>query len=271
METRTLPLSTATTHDDTAHGEGAGALLFSGLASALLGVLRNLALAGKCLAFGLGALLVGRFARGGNLLRRGVMALVQVPLEVVLGLCGRVLSGAQTVLGLEPVGCGLGAKQLTELRKVFGDGLDYSRVRLKVGRLGLLALPGRPFTLGNTLYVPRDIPRSASGALVLPMHLLVRGVGHIWQYQTGRTDHVCETLWAQEFGDGADWRSALDEGRGWRELDPAQQARFLQVAYARSGYFLAPGQHFVDEDTGRDYTPQLEAALEQVRSRRGAP
>jgi hypothetical protein len=270
METRTLPLSTVP-HDETARGEGAGALLLSSLASALLGVLRNLALAAKCLALGLGALLTGKFARGGNLLRRSVMALVQVPLEVVLGLGGRVLSGVQTVLGWEPMGCGLGAKQLTELRKVFGDGLDYSRVRLKVGRLGLLALPGRLFTLGHTLYVPRDLPRSASGALMLPMHLLIRGVGHLWQYQTGRTDHVCETLWAQEFGDGSDWRSALDEGRGWRELDPAQQARFLQVAYARSGYFMAPGQRFVDEDTGKDYTQQLEAALEQVRSRRGAP
>lgn len=270
METRTLPLSE--TPNVAAHvDEGTGALLWSGLASALFGVLRNLALAGKCLAFGLGSLLVGRFARGSNLLRRGVMALVQVPLEVLLGLGGRVLSGVQTLLGLEPVGCGLGAKQLTELRKVFGDGLDYSRVRLKVGRLGLLALPGRLFVLGHTLYVPRDIPRSASGALLLPMHLLIRGVGHVWQYQTGHTDHVCETLWAWWFGDGSDWRSALDEGRDWRELDAEQQARFLQVAYARSGYFVAPGQRFVDEDTGKDYTKQLEASLEQVRSRRGAP
>ncbi|QRK10703.1 hypothetical protein JQX13_11855 [Archangium violaceum] len=225
----------------------------------------------KCLVFGLAGLLVGRFARGGRNLRRAVMKLVQVPLDVLLGLGGRVLSGLQTPLGLEPRGCALSAKQLTELRKVFGDGLDYERVRLKVGRLGLLGLPGRAFVLGNTLYVPRDLPRSAAGALLLPMHLLVRGMGHVWQYQAGGTDPVCETLWARWFGDGTDWRTALDEGQSWRELDPEQQARFLQMAYARSGYFLAPGQRFVDEDTGVDYTKQLEAALEQVRTRRGAP
>ncbi|PTL84876.1 hypothetical protein [Vitiosangium sp. GDMCC 1.1324] len=246
-------------------------LLFSGLASVVLGVMRSLGMAVRCLAFGIGGLLVGRFARGSNHLRRAVMTLVRLPLDVMLSLGGRLLSGAQTLLGVEPVGCRLAAKQLTELRKVFGDGLDYERVRLKVGRLGLLALAGRPFALGNTLYVPRDLPRKESGAGQLPMHLLMRGMGHIWQYQTGGTDHVCETLWARGFGDGADWRTALDEDRSWRELDPEQQARFLQVAYARSGYFLAPGQRFVDEDTGVDYTRQLEAALEQVRTRRGAP
>jgi hypothetical protein len=239
--------------------------------SASLGVLRNLWWAVKCFARGLGALLTGKLSTGGHELLRAVLKLVQLPLEVLLSLGGRVLSGVQTLLGLEPVGSRLAPRQLTELRKVFGDSIDYERVRLKVGRLGLLSLPGRPFVLGHTLYVPRDIPRTDSAALQLPMHLLVQQMGHVWQYQAGGTDYVCETLWGGWFGEGSDWRTVLDAGRSWGELDPEQQVRLLKVAYARSGYFEAPGQRFVDEDTGVDYTGQLTRALEQLRARKGAP
>ncbi|AKJ03880.1 hypothetical protein ATI61_116129 [Archangium gephyra] len=246
-------------------------LLLAGLVSAGLGVLRNLWWAVKCFARGLGRLLTGKFSTGGQELRRGVLKLVQLPLDVLLSLGGRVLSGIQTLVGIEPVGSRLAPRQIAELRKVFGDSLDYERVRLKVGRLGLLSLAGRPFVLGHTLYVPRDIPRTDAAALQLPMHLLIQEMGHIWQYQAGGTDYVCETLWSPWFGEGSDWRTALDAGRSWGELDPEQQVRLLKVAYARSGYFEAPGQRFVDEDTGVDYTGQLARALEQLRTRKGAP
>lgn len=247
-------------------------LLLAGLVSAGLGVLRNLWWAVKCFARGLVGLLTGKPSAGGRELVRGVLKLVQIPLDVLLSLGGRVLSGLQTLLGVEPVGGRLGPRQIAELRKVFGDSIDYERVRLKVGRLGLLSLPGRPFALGHTLYVPRDIPRTDSGALqLLPMHLLIQEMGHIWQYQTGGTDYVCETLWSRWFGEGSDWRTALDAGRSWGELDPEQQVRLLKVAYARSGYFQAPGQRFIDEDTGVDYTGQLEQALAQLRAGKGAP
>lgn len=245
--------------------------LLAGLVSAGLGVLRNLWWAVKCLARGLGGLLTGKFSTGGHELLRGVMKLVQLPLDVLLSIGGRVLSGVQTLLGVEPRGGRLSPAQIAELRKVFGDSLDYERVRLKVGRLGLLSLPGRPFVLGHTLYVPRDISRKESAALQLPMHLLVQELGHVWQYQAGGTDYVCETLWSQWFGEGSDWRAALDAGRSWGELDPEQQVRLLKVAYARSGYFEGPGQRFVDEDTGVDYTGQLARALEQLRAGKGAP
>ncbi|MFY0567571.1 hypothetical protein ACN28E_27615 [Archangium lansingense] len=239
--------------------------------SAALGAMRNLWWMVKCFARGLAGLLTGKLSTGSRELVRSVLKLAQLPLDLLLSLGGRMLSGVQTLLGLEPVGVRLDPKQLAELRKVFADSIDYERVRLKVGRLGLLGLPGRPFALGHTLYVPRDIPRTGSGALQLPMHLLIQEMGHVWQYQTGGTDYVCETLWSSWFGEGSDWRTALDAGRGWGELDPEQQVRLLKVAYARSGYFEAPGQRFIDEDTGVDYTGQLEQALAQLRTRKGAP
>jgi len=246
--------------------------LLAGFVSAGLGVMRNLWEAVKCLARGLAGLLTGKFSTGGDALLRGVLKLaVQLPLDVLMSLGGRMLSGVQTLVGAEPAGERLAPKQIAELRKVFGDSIDYERVRLKVGRLGLLSLPGRPFVLGHTLYVPRDISRTDSAARQLPMHLLIQEMGHVWQYQAGGTDYVCETLWSQWFGEGSDWRTALDTGRCWSALDPEQQVRLLKVAYSRSGYFEAPGQRFVDEDTGVDYTGPLAWALEQLRTGKGAP
>ncbi len=246
--------------------------LVSGLVSAGIGAMRNFEAAMGCFARGLLGFLRGRFSTGGRELGRGLLKLlVQLPLDLLLSLGGRLVSGIQTLLGAEPVGGRLGTRQLAELRKVFGDSIDYEQVRLKVGRLGLLGLPNRPFVLGNTLYVPRDIPSTASGAIQLPMHLVLQIMGHVWQYQNGGTDYVCETLWGRWFEKDSDWRTALDEGRGWSGMDPGQQVRFLKEAYARSAFFAGPGQRFIDEETGVDYTEWLEDALELLWTRQGAP
>jgi hypothetical protein len=79
---------------------------------------------------------------------------------------------------------------------------------------------------------------------------------------------MSEALMGQYIGDGYDFEKGLDEGKAWRELNPEQQAEFLQQAFL-SGYFDNPGQRFVYN--GTDYTDQLKAALEQVRSGQGAP
>jgi hypothetical protein len=252
-------------------GEGLRALLHQGLMSAGIGALKNSDAAMRCFRLGLGALAQGHLPRGGEWLARGLMRLVQLVLDLALSLGGRLVSGVQTKLGLEPPGCRLGARQRLELRRVFGDSIDYERVCLKVGHLGLLALPRRPFVLGNVLYVPSRSPLSLNGVVQRPLHLLVRELTRVWQYQNGGTDYTCQTLGKRWFTEDVDWRIALSEGRSWRELDPEQQVQFLQAAYTRSSYFRVPGHRFIDEDSGTDYTAQLEAALEQIRAGQGAP
>ena len=154
---------------------------------------------------------------------------------------------------------------------MFGDSIDYDRVMLKMGKLGLLALPGRAFVFGSVLYVPWDSPTPISSAAQRPLPQLVRELCRVWQYQHGGTDYGCETLWSRRFAETMNWRAALNQGRGWAELDPEQQQQFLQSAWGQSRYFLAPDERFVDEITGVDYTPQLEAALALIRAGRGAP
>ncbi|WNG13457.1 hypothetical protein [Cystobacter fuscus] len=259
------------TRRPTAPNEGLGALLRQGVVSAGIGALKNSGEALRSFGLGLGALARGHLLLGGARLKRGMVSLLRLALDAPLSVGGRLLSGVQTRLGLETPGCPLGARQLLELRKVFGGSIDYGRVCIKTGRLGLLALPRRPFVLGYTLYVPSQEPLSSTGAVQWPLHLLVRELTRVWQYQHGGTDYTCQTLGARWFAKKADWRQALREGRGWRELDPEQQLRFLQDAYTRSSYFRVPGHRFIDDDSGVDYTAQLEAALHHIRSGQGAP
>ncbi|MET0403536.1 MAG: hypothetical protein ABW123_14080 [Cystobacter sp.] len=243
--------------------EGMGALLLQGLVSAGIGAVKNSALALRGLGFGASPRPRGHIGLGRSLAR--------LLLDVPLSMGGRLVSGVQTRLGLEPRGCRLGARQILELRRVFGNSIDYARVSIKIGRLGLLSLPRRPFVLGNTVYVPSRDGIDPAGGVQRPLHLLVRELTRVWQYQYGGTDYTCQTLGGRWFADPSDWRAAMDEGRSWAELEPEQQAQFLQTAYTRSTYFRVPGHRFIDADSGVDYTPQLEAALELLRGGHGAP
>lgn len=235
--------------------------LLTGLLSAAVGVVRNVVEVVLTLAEGIGRL-IKKDVRGG--LGRWGLALVQgvqTPVDVVLMVGGRLVSAVQTLIGVEPVGRRLTDAEVGELRKVYGDSIRYGWVRIKEGNAGLLSLGGRPFTHGDIVLVPsRWLPVSTD--------LLVHELGHVWQHQNGGTDYMSEALWAQSLGDGYDFEKGLREGRSWSELNPEQQAEFLQVAHA-AGFFNGAGGTFVYN--GVDYTARLNAAVQQVRDGQGAP
>ena len=186
---------------------------------------------------------------------------VQTPVDATLLMGGRAISAIQTLIGVEPVGRKLSEDEITELRKVYGDSIDYSQVRIKEGNAGLFSLSGRAFTHGNTIYIPPDnMPMSKD--------LLVHEMGHVWQHQTGGTDYMSEALAGQYAGDGYDFEKGIQEGKSWSELNPEQQAELLQQAY-KSGFFDSPGRRFTYN--GTDYTDYLNEALRQVRAGQGAP
>lgn len=208
-----------------------------------------------------------------------VKIFVQTPVDAFLLVAGRTVSAVQTLLGAEPVGRELSQTEITKLRRVYGDSIDYSRVRLKEGDAGLFSRTQRAFTLGDTIYVPPNNLDGQTGRV--GTNLLVHEMAHVWQHQNGGTDYMSEALWAQNFGDGYKFERGLLEGRAFRELNPEQQAEMLQRAHAL-GYFDHPengftikgdssqSEEFTDGVT-RNYTYQLEQALPQIRRGEGAP
>ena len=190
-----------------------------------------------------------------------IKVFVQTPVDGILMMGGRALSAIQTLVGLEPPGRGLTGTEIAELRKVYGNSIDYSRVKIKEGSAGLFSLPGRPFTHGDTIYIPTNsLPPSTD--------LVVHEMAHVWQHQHGGTDYMSEALWAQNFGDGYDFEKGINEGKSWGELNPEQQAELLQTAY-RSGFFNNPGGRFVYN--GTDLTDYLNNAVRQLSNGIGAP
>ncbi|WP_426751717.1 hypothetical protein [Myxococcus sp. Y35] len=241
-------------------GDAVGGLV-SGAADAVVGLVRNGAEAAQTLASGLGQVFTGRFREGFSELARGLVQVVQTPVDAVLMVGGRAISAVQTLLGVEPVRRGLTGVEEAALRQVYGDSLDYSRISIKEGDAGLLTASGRPFAHGNTIYIPQRF-------LPLQVDLLVHEAAHVWQHQNGGTDYMSEALFAQAFGDGYNLGKALREGKSWSEMNPEQQAELLEQGY-RAGFFETPPRRFYLG--GVDYTAQLEAAVREVRAGRGAP
>jgi len=236
--------------------------LFTGALSTIVGVVRNTGEGLGTFFGGIGKLFQGKFGEGLKQMGLGLLkTVVQTPVDSLLMMGGRALSAIQTLIGVEPPARKLTGSEIATLRSVYGDSIDYSQIRIKEGNSGLFSTTQRAFTHGNTIYIPPN-------NLPLTPDLLVHESAHVWQHQNGGTDYMSEALVAQHLGDGYDFEKGLDAGKPWSELNPEQQAEFLQQAYL-AGYFSNPvaGFHY----NGKDYTAQINAAIAQVRAGKGAP
>lgn len=212
---------------------------------------------------GFGKIFTGKFGEGFKDIGKGLLKIPQTAVDAFLMTAARGISAIQTLVGLQKPERKLTDQEIGEIRKVYGNSIDYSKVRVVEG--GGLISAGAARTVGNTIYIPKDkSPVSAS--------LLMHEMGHVWQYQNGGSDYMSEALAGQAVGDGYNYTKGLDEGKSWKDLNPEQQADLMRDAY-NSGYFDSTSPNFgrfVSPDNMRDYTPQLEEALRQARAGKGA-
>ena len=225
-----------------------------GIFSAGKGVFQDLYEAGGKMGEGFEDLFEGNigdaFSDWGSGLFQGFL---QTPFDAALMIGARGVSAIETAVGVEPVGRKLTDEEIKELRKVFGDSLDYSKIRVKEGD-DLMTI-GAARTIGDTIYIPEG---------KLTPDLLVHESTHVWQYQHGGDDYMGEALYGQTFGEGYDYQQGIDEGKSWSELNPEQQAELIQQAY-KNGFF----------DTGMwsgraDLTAYMNDVLNQLRAGNGA-
>jgi hypothetical protein len=199
---------------------------------------------------------IGRFTRGFKNAAEGdwgqafedwgvgiVKTIVQTPADAILMGGGRAVGAIQTLAGLEPEGRKLNDNEIAILKSVYGDSIDYSKIIIKKGDAAVMGLGGRPFTEGNVIYIPDDVD------LANDPGTLVHEACHVWQHQNGGSDYMSESLWAQNFGEGYDWKQKFDAGiQAWDALNPEQQAQFIEDAYNK-GFFTQP-----DGSAGLDRT-----------------
>ena len=187
--------------------------------------------------------------------------MIQTPVDQILLVGAKTISAIQTLIGVETEGRKLTSAEITSLKAVYGDSIDYSKVTIKEGDVGLLGIGGRTRTVGNTIYVAKD-------NLPLTDALVTHEMAHVWQFQNGGTDYMSESIWAQAVGDDYDFEKGIKDGKAFRDLNPEQQAELIEQAF-RTGFFNGTGKSFIYN--GTDYTDYLTEAMKQVRNGDGAP
>jgi hypothetical protein len=205
-----------------------------------------------------------------------VQATIKGPVSTFIVGLQNAVSAVQTATGLEPAGRGLNDSEKSELRKVYGDSIDLSQIRIKEGNIGLNNFLA-PHTIGNTIYIPQGwLDKNSPNYDKERNELLVHETAHTWQYQNGGTDYIADSVWNQLKGviSGGDRNAAYDfqtpikEGKSWTQLNPEQQAHLIETAYSR-GLFDNPNAKFTLND-GTDVTNYVRDAIQQMLNGKGA-
>jgi hypothetical protein len=182
----------------------------------------------------------------------------------------------------------LTATEITYLREIYRDSVDYSRVTITRG--SALATASAT-TTGNTVnleasqFVGDTMDLSPSGFLVLAHEM-----GHVWQYQHGGLAYIPQSLIAQYRASRAtgsrnaayEWRPMAQRGVPWADWNPEQQAECmsdyneaLRRSQARGGRSDGSAQELEDNQTLALAQPYVDLVRQGIgapgSSRRQAP
>ncbi len=241
--------------------------LYEGVRDAAIGFGRGVAEAVGSFEAGAKAIWNGDFVAGLGDFGLGMLKLLQAPVDASLMLGGKLISAAQTLVHLEAPGRELTQEELELASQIFGDSIDYSKVRIKPGDAGLLSPNERPFAHGNTVYLKNR----------QDMQTLVHELTHVWQHQHGGTDYMSEALLANatQGDDAYNWRVDVP-AKAWHELNPEQQGALIESAYHDHAFEHSPPA-FTSEWAApagvslEELNQYLQAAVRELRAGRGAP
>ncbi len=108
-------------------------------------------------------------------------------MKKALRIIGKIFFGA-LIAGAALFGVDIGVRQATQksmplpkeyvdaVKPIFGNDVDYSKIRIMFGKVSILQKPSRITTIGNTIYYP---PGYTPG----PNSLFAHEMTHIWQSQ----------------------------------------------------------------------------------------
>lgn len=236
---------------------------FNALRDIAAGRLKDYQQVAGMVAEGLTKLAQGDLPGFGEAMQRAATELLHAQgSEVAMGFL-REVAEVRKALGMDPPSRALKPEEIVELKKVFGDSIDYSKVQVTENMPGGLLGSDRAMAVGNSIYLP---PGTS-------VQTIVHELAHVWQYQNGGNTYLSRALEAQLMGDGEgnmrgyDWEAGLEKGKGWSQLSPEQQAHLIDEMYG-SGYFDDPSKGF--SHNGKDYSEIARQVLEAIRSGQGA-
>lgn len=181
----------------------------------------------------------------------------------------RALNRIMDLGGVKAPERALNAEERAILEPIFGEGLDYDAIRVRIGDIGLFNQNDRPLVIGNSILMPEGRLDKKTGEM--RRDDLVHEALHNWQYQQGGIEYIKQSVQDQlTGGHGAyDISGALANRTPWNELRTEQQAVIIETAFEQ-GYFDTPGGGRVVLK-GVDHTEYFEACIAEMRAGQGAP
>jgi hypothetical protein len=107
------------------------------------------------------------------------------------------------------------------LMQIFGPSVNLAVIRIAMTGIGV---QGRPYTLGNTIRIPRGTSFDA--------RTLVHEVAHVWQYQTKGTSYISDSVLHQITSGDAAYDVQIVPGRSISDYAAEQQAVIIERYYA---------------------------------------
>jgi hypothetical protein len=153
---------------------------------------------------------------------------------------------------------GLTVEEIALLSPIFGDKVDYAKVRIV--EFDLVKYGAQAVVMGNRILV-------APQAMPISKELLVHEMAHVWQYQNGGWGYVPRAIRGQRSAEGYDFIAGLCQGKRWEELNPEQQAAFVERLWS-TGFFEV--ENPVMKSNGQDITPFAQDVANALKERRGA-
>jgi hypothetical protein len=116
-------------------------------------------------------------------------------------------------------------KETDLLKDLFDDSLAMHNIRLVAGRSGIFHVSGRPFVLGNFIFM-KDVSQHRG------LSVLVHECVHVWQYQQYGARYASEALYAQwSLRNAYDWSTEKEKSDNWRYWNREAQAAFIEESW----------------------------------------
>lgn len=143
-------------------------------------------------------------------------------------------------------------------KSVFGDSLNYSRIRID----NLALLGPRQYRLSYVSFFTVNTWGD------MPNHILIHELVHVWQYQKMGAVYIPRALYAQTTEAGYNYgglcalKDAIENGKGLNAFNIEQQAEIITDYYrVREGYKAqwSPNANFLDLPTFEHFVEELKA------------
>lgn len=133
-------------------------------------------------------------------------------------------------------GRGLTEDEIANVRSMYGDKIDYSKVRVITGEDmtlwgKVLTHKGDAVVWGNTIYFPNGENKQSGYDEVRDQSWLVHEMGHVYQYQEHGWSYVPRSAWDQiTKGEGA-YKYSIEPGKKFGKYGIEQQADIMRDYY----------------------------------------